>query len=94
SSGYNPVTGNQAPMILSAGGESGDLWKVALITAHVDGASNLSCDVVPVPSQQPRPNTDVSNAYCVDTTADGAEALKFFTSGGLTPLDAEALCFH
>jgi hypothetical protein len=94
STGYNPVTGNGAPMLVGSGGQNGDTWKVALITSHVDAAGKLDCTVDPVPSQHPRPATDVSNAYCVDRSADGADALVLFTPGGQAPLDAEALCFH
>ena len=96
STGYNPVTGNEFPKLLQSGGNtSGDMWKVAMITASVDASGGLACDVGPVPSAHPHPTTDGSNAYCVDNAAaDGSEAMKFFTEGGVAPLDAEALCFH
>ena len=95
STGYNPVTGNDFPRLLAAGGDStGDMWKVAMITATVNG-NGLSCDVKPVPSQLPHPATDGSNAYCVDNTgSDSADSAKYFAPGGAAPLDAPALCFH
>ena len=43
----------------------------------------------------PYPATDGSNAYCLDNTSkNGWEAAHFLTSGGATPLDAEALRFR
>lgn len=93
--GYDPVTGNDFPKLLKSGsGSAGDNWKVAMITASVT-PSGLACAVDPVPSSKPHPATDGSNAYCVDDTeTDSPDAARFFTSGGATPLDAEALCFH
>lgn len=95
STGYNPVTANDFPKLTTSGGNtSGDLWKVATITASVT-AAGLACKVDPVPSQQPYVPTEGSNAYCVDNTSrDSAESAIYFTPGGATPLDAEALCFH
>jgi hypothetical protein len=95
STGFNPVTGNDFPKLVTSGGNSsGDFWKVAMVTTSVTSAG-LACDVKPVPSQQAHPATDGSNAYCVDnTTSDTADATKYFTLGGAAPLDAEALCFH
>ncbi len=96
STGYNPVTGNDFPKLLTSGGNSGgDMWKVAMITANVNGSGALDCLVEPVPSSNPHPATDGSNAYCVDNAStDSSEATSFLTSGGAAPLDAEALCFH
>lgn len=95
STGYNPVSGNNFPKLVTAGSNStGDMWKVAMITTSVT-AAGLACDVKPVPSQQAHPTTDGSNAYCVDnTSSDTSEATQYFTPGGAAPLDAEALCFH
>ena len=95
STGYNPVNGNDFPKLSTAGANStGDMWKVAMITAHVNGGV-LTCDVAPTQSQLPHVATDGSNAYCVDnTTQDTAFSAQYLTSGGLTPLDANAICFH
>ena len=95
STGYNPVTGNDFPKLIASGADSGgDMWKVALITATINGGV-LSCDVKPTLSQQPHLATDGSNAYCVDnTSSDTADATKFFATGGAAPLNADALCFH
>ena len=96
STGYNPVSGNDFPHLLASGGDSsGDMWKVALITANVDVNGGLTCDVKPVPSQLPHLPTDGSNAYCVDNAgSDSADSAKYFAAGGAQPLDAPALCFH
>lgn len=95
STGYNPVTGNEFPKLVTSGGNStGDMWKVAMISASVT-STGLDCDVDPVPSTRPHPTSDGSNAYCVDNTAsDSTDSARFFTQGGAVPLDAEALCFH
>lgn len=94
STGYNPVTSNDFPKLISSGAnDSGDMWKVAMITTSVS-PTGLDCNVEPIPSGRPHPNTDGSNAYCVDDTATEPDSSKFFTPGGAMPLDAPALCFH
>ena len=96
--GYNPVTGVNSPTLKTSaatfGGGGADTWKVALITAHVNGQA-LDCDVKPIPSSNPRPATDGTNANCVEVgSLDGSDAITYFTPGGGRPADANALCFH
>jgi hypothetical protein len=96
STGFNPVTAVDFPHLTTSGqDDSGDMWKVSLITAHVT-PQGLTCDVSPAKAQVPRQTTtDGPNAYCVDTTGlDGSEAVQYFAAGGAVPLDSDALCFH
>lgn len=95
STGYNPINSNDFPKLAQEGSNStGDMWKVGMITAHVTGGV-LTCDVAPTQSQLPHTATDGSNAYCVDNTAtDTAQCTQYLTTSGLTPLNADAICFH
>lgn len=95
STGYDPITGNNFPQLITSGGDStGDMWKVGLVTTHVT-AAGLACDVHPTQSQNPHLPTDGSTSYCVDnTTTDTTQSAVLLASGGLEPLDANALCFH
>ncbi len=94
SSGYNPVTGNDFPQLAASGlNTDGDMWKAALITTHV-AAGVLSCDVKPTPSVTPRLATDGSKSFCVDNGTTTPSSLTLLTSGGSSPLDEKALCFH
>jgi Tfp pilus assembly protein PilV len=95
STGYNPATGIDFPKLTTAGDDTtGDMWKVALITAKVTGGV-LSCDVKPTASRTPHAALDGNSAYCVDNTdLDGASTTQYFAPGGAAPLDSNALCFH
>ncbi len=93
STGYNPATGVDFPKLTASGSSSGDMWKVGLITAQVNG-QNLACDVKPTQAQVPRAATDGSNAYCVDSSGSDADSVRFFAPGGAAPLNSDALCFH
>lgn len=95
SAGFNPVTGVDFPVLTQAGAdENGDLWKVGVVTAQVQGGQ-LSCSVQTSPSQNPRATTDGTTANCVDNaSSDTADSVRLFTPSGLTPADATALCFH
>jgi len=95
STGFNPITGNNFPVMNTSGGDSsGDFWKVAFITANLQNGK-VNCDVVPTQSQHANPALDGSNAYCVDNSdKNGSDSMKFFASGGASPLNADALCFH
>jgi hypothetical protein len=95
STGYNPVTGNQYPQLKTSGqNATGDMWKVALVTAKVTGGT-LSCVVDPVPSTTAHAATDGTSGNCVDNTStDTAQCTEYLTSGGGTPAAAAALCFH
>ncbi len=95
STGYDPISGNDWPKLLTPGqGTSGDMWKVALVNAHLTGGV-LSCDVAPTGSLAPHPTTDNSTSYCVDNTSnDTANSAKLLTPGGGVPATAQKLCFH
>jgi hypothetical protein len=95
STGFNPVTGIQFPVLTQAGADNGgDLWKVTVIKANiVNGA--LTCDVTPTHSQNARAATDGTSAFCVDTsTTEGANSVSWFTQSGQAPLNSDALCWH
>jgi hypothetical protein len=98
-SGYDPVTGNAFPKLTQGGSDpdpnvNGDLWKVALVQAHVSGGT-LRCDVTPTHSKSPRAQNDGSTSYCVDNSSkDGASSITRFTAGGGAPANGDALCFH
>jgi hypothetical protein len=81
SAGYNPVTGQTAFPLLKQGGgdQTGDIWTVGTITAHVTGGMLSSCDVATTPSHhadQARDGvtnpTTVGNQICVDSVASNA----------------------
>jgi hypothetical protein len=95
SSGYNPVTGNDYPQLKDSGlDHGGDFWKVALVTAQVNGGV-LSCTVTPVSSTNAHTGTDGSSSYCVDNqSSDGTTSTEYLTKSGGTPANANALCFH
>ncbi len=94
-SGYDPLAANDYPQLSQAGSnDTGDMWKVGAITAHVAGGV-VTCSVSSTQSQTPHPATDGSNAYCVDnTTTDTPDCTKYLMPGGLQPIDANAMCFH
>jgi hypothetical protein len=95
SAGYNPVTGNNYPALATSGANTtGDMWKVALVTATIAGGT-LSCAVDPVTSKAAHAATDGTTANCVDnTSSDGTNADTYLTSSGGTPANGAALCFH
>ena len=95
STGYNPVTSNNFPVLLTQGQDTdGDMWKVGLVTTHVTNGK-LSCDVHPTPSVKPHPARDGSTAYCVDNTGmDGQSSGSLLTKSGGAPTAAAQLCFH
>lgn len=96
-SGYDPVTGGDFPHLVSAGGDGGnpgDMWKVAMVTTHVQNGT-LSCDVATTQSTTPSAQRDGSKAYCVDNNpANGANSTKWMTKTGALPATANDLCFH
>jgi hypothetical protein len=95
SAGYNPITGSNFPVLAASGQDtSGDMWKVALVSATVAGGT-LSCAVNAAPSAKAHAATDGTTANCVDNTStDGANADTYLTSSGGTPATAAAMCFH
>ncbi|MFO0675168.1 MAG: hypothetical protein U0169_01445 [Polyangiaceae bacterium] len=96
SSGYNPVTGSDFPVLRQSGGDSsGDMWKVAMVRVTGATADGITCEVAPVPSRSAHATTDGSTAYCVDNSAtDTGDSVTLLTPGGYRPLDAAAMCFH
>jgi hypothetical protein len=95
STGYNPVTNIQYPVLTQQGGNAtGDLWKVALIKANSVGGV-LNCDVTPTHSQHPRPATDGTASFCVDNAGtDSSNAISQLTPSGGAPSNSDALCWH
>jgi hypothetical protein len=95
SAGYDPLTGNNFPQVATAGADSmGDMWKVGIVTTTVTGGA-LSCAVSPTASQVADVALDGTTAFCVDdVTLNGANSQTYLTTGGGTPANAAALCFH
>jgi len=96
SSGYNPVTNSDFPVLRQSGGDSaGDMWKVAMVRVTSVTADGITCEVAPVPSLAAHALTDGSKAYCVDNSStDTADSVSLLSPGGYRPLDAAAMCFH
>jgi hypothetical protein len=95
SAGYDPVAGINYPQLATPGADdSGDMWKVALVTTTLMGTT-LRCTVAPTQSTAANTTLDGTTAYCVDdSTLNGAAAEEYLTSGGGVPASANALCFH
>jgi hypothetical protein len=95
STGYNPVTAQAFPKLLTSGADTdGDMWKVGLVTTQVQGGV-VTCIVQPTPSVAPHPTTDGTSAYCVDnTTTDTANSAIQLTKAGVPPTTPGSLCFH
>ncbi len=73
SAGYNPVTGQNFPVLRNSGNEtSGDWWTVATVRTHVGAAGITSCDVATVPPHHADPTRDGS--MCVDSTTNVSPA--------------------
>jgi hypothetical protein len=73
SSGYNPVTAQAFPVLITPGTElTGDWWTVATVRTHVAGGQITSCDVAAVPPHHADPTRDGS--LCVDSTANATPA--------------------
>jgi hypothetical protein len=79
--GYNPVTGQTMPLLQTPGDDqTGDLWTVGTIVAHVSGGMLSSCDVATTPSHHAdqvldgvTSPTSAGNQLCVDTTMSSAQ---------------------
>lgn len=74
STGYNPVTGQTFfPALRNRGGEGGDFWTVATVTARVDGGALVACDIETIPSRFADPTRDglplqdAGTDFCVDS---------------------------
>jgi hypothetical protein len=79
--GFNPVTSQTMPLLQTPGDDqSGDLWTVGTIQAHVSGGTLSSCDVTTTPSHHAdqvldgvTTPTSAGNQLCVDTTMSSAQ---------------------
>jgi hypothetical protein len=91
SAGYDPISGQQFPVLATSGGNNGDMWKFGLVSV-TNGANGIDCTVETTRSQVPDPTTDGSNSFCVDRTV--TNSTKWLTPSGTRPLDAGVVCFH
>lgn len=81
SSGVNPRTGQQWPLLTRPGSEeSGDFWTVALLRATVSGGQT-SCAVTPLPARFADPTRDgPSTDFCVDSQTNQTPAPNQFSA--------------
>ena len=91
SAGYDPIGGQNFPVLVSPGGNSGDMWKFGLVSV-TQGANGIECNVEPTTSQQPDALREGSTAFCVDRAV--TNSTKWLTPSGTRPLDGGVLCFH
>ncbi len=91
SAGYDPISGQQFPVLQTAGGNSGDMWKFGVVSV-ANGATGIDCTVDTTHSQVPNATTDGSNNFCVDRAV--TNSTEWLTPSGGRPLDAGVLCFH
>jgi hypothetical protein len=93
--GFDPVTGNNFPVLREAGANTtGDMWKVAQIKVTDVTSEGIACEVNPVPSRVPVLNQDGSTALCVDNEGRSPGSVRLMSPGGFRPLEPAAMCFH
>ena len=91
SAGYDPIGGQQFPVLRTSGANDGDMWKVGLVNV-TNGPGGITCTVETTKSQTPNPTTDGSTNFCVDRTV--TNSTRWLTPSGSRPLDAGVMCFH
>ena len=91
SAGYDPLSGQNFPVLMTSGGSNGDMWKFGLVNVR-SGANGIECTVETSRSQTPNAQTDGSTSFCVDRTV--ANSTRWLTPSGAPPLDADVMCFH
>ena len=91
SAGYDPIGGQQFPVLRTSGANDGDMWKVGLVSV-TNGPGGITCTVETTKSQTPNPTTDGSTNFCVDRTV--TNSTRWLTPSGSRPLDAGVMCFH
>ncbi len=91
SSGFDPISGQNFPVLVTSGGNNGDMWKVGLVSV-AQGTTGIDCVVETTRSAVPDPQRDGSNSFCVDRTV--TNSTKWLTPSGTRPLDAGVMCFH
>lgn len=97
--GYDPVAGQQFPVLLQSGADGGgDFWQAAVVRAVAPGGTLSDCVIEPVHSTTPKVDRDGSTNSCVDTNprngSPGSSADWLFQSGGSYPASADDLCWH
>lgn len=91
SAGYDPISGQNFPVLVTSGSNNGDMWKFGLVSVS-QGANGIECTVETTRSQVPDSQRDGSTSFCVNRTV--TNSTKWLTPTGTRPLDAGVLCFH